>query len=329
MRSGAAEGDQPGVAREEAQEELGRQLDRAHHHGGDPHRDGQHDLEGLPDPLHLAGAEVEAHHRLRALAEALHRQVGDLRHREQDAHDGHGAVAAVGGCAGVEGQLDDALGGRHQKGRHAQRQHQSQSPACRDEVFLADAQHAPLAGEEDQHPHRADRLAEDGGDGCALHPHVEPVDKDGVQDDVADRADAGGGHAGLGKALVGDEGGHAQGELDKDGAHQVDAQVGHRVGQGVLAGAEGPQHRLAVDGKDDAQHHRQHDEQGDAVAQNLFGGLVVAAAHRHRGAGRAAHADQVGKGGDEHNDGIGDPQCGPRCCRAYSPAGPAPSAKPG
>ena len=200
----------------------------------------------------------------------------------------------------------------HQEGRHAQRQDQGQGLAVGDQVCLADAQDAPLAGEEHQHPHRADGLAEDGGDGCALHPHVQPIDEDGVQDDVADRADAGGGHAGARKALVGDEGGHAQSELDKDGAQQVDAQVGHGVGQGVFAGAEGPQHRLAKDGEHHAQRHRQDDQQGDAVAQDLFRRLVVAAAHGHRGPGRAAHADQVGKSGDQHDDGVGDPQAGQR-----------------
>ena len=141
-------------------------------------------------------------------------------------------------------------------------------------------------------------------------PHVEPEDEHGVQDDVADGADAGGGHAGLGKALVGDKGGHAQGELHKEGTQQVDAQVGHGIGQGVLTGAEGHQDGLAKDGEHHAEQDRQDHQQGDAVAQDLFGGLVVPAAHGHRGPGRAAHADQVGECGDQHDDGVGDAQAG-------------------
>ena len=300
------------VAGEQAQEHLGRDLHRRHHQGGGAHGHRQHDLEGLADAFQLLRAEVIADEGLCALAEALNRQVGDLGHREQDAHDGHSTVAAVGGGAGVEGQLNQAFGGGHQEGRDTQRQHQHQNGLVGDEVFLADAQDAALAQEEAEHPDHAQGLAQDGGHRSAHHAHVEPVDKDGVQDDVADGADAGGGHAGLGKALVGDKGGHAQGELDKDGAQQVNPQIGHGVGQGVFAGAESQQHRLTVDGEHHAQHHRQHHQNGDAVAQDLLGGLVVAAAHGHRGPGRAAHAHQVGEGGDQDDDGIGHAQAGQR-----------------
>ena len=61
-------------------------------------------------------------------------------------------------------------------------------------------------------------LAEHGGNGRAPHAHPEPKDQDGVKEDVDDCADDGGEHTGLGKALRGDEGIHAQHQQHKDGA---------------------------------------------------------------------------------------------------------------
>ena len=118
-------------------------------------------------------------------------------------------------------------------------------------------------------------------------------DQDRVKDDVGHGADAYGHHADGGEALRGDEGVHAQGDLYEDGADRVDGNVFHGIADGVLAGAEQIEERLAKDQHDGGQDDRYDDERGKAVAHDLLSAFVVFAAHADAGAGRAAHAQQI------------------------------------
>ncbi len=127
------------------------------------------------------------------------------------------------------------------KGGDAQRHHRQNDLLFRAHIVLAQAQDGLFAGEEVQDPHRAHGLTEHGGDGCALHAQTEREDQDGVQNDVDDCTDDGGEHTGLGKALGGDEGVHAQHQQHKHRAQNVDAAVTQRIGQGGVTGTEEPQ----------------------------------------------------------------------------------------
>src|SRR5699024_10586879 len=110
----------------------------------------------------------------------------------------------------------------------------------------------------------------------------------------------------------GDEGVHAQGDLYEDGADRVDGNVFHGIADGVLAGAEQIEERLAKDQHDGGQDDRYDDERGKAVAQDLLSAFVVFAAHADAGAGRAAHAQQIGERGNDHDEGKAHADAGQR-----------------
>ena len=83
-----------------------------------------------------------------------------------------------------------------------------------------------------------DGLGKDGGKRRAPNAEIQGKDEQRVQKDVEPRANEGGFHADGGEALRGDEGVHAQCNLDKHGAQRVDPHIVQRIADGVLAGTE-------------------------------------------------------------------------------------------
>ena len=77
--------------------------------------------EGLLHAVGLAGAEVKAHQRLAALTDALQRHGQKLGYAGDDGHGAHGQIPAVARKTRVEADGQNALGGNHHKGGHAQR----------------------------------------------------------------------------------------------------------------------------------------------------------------------------------------------------------------
>ena len=158
------------------------------------------------------------------------------------------------------------------------------------------------AGEEADDPDGTHCLAQHGGNGSTLYAHAQPEDEDGVQHDVDDRADNGGQHTDLGKALRGDEGVHAKHDQHADGAQNVDAAVSQSVGQGGVTGTKQPQQGGCGCVKDDGQDDREEQQHSKAVADDLSACFLspwpMAMAVRS-----AAGADEHGKGVQEHQDG--------------------------
>ena len=105
-------------------------------------------LVGLLHPVQLSGAVVEADDGLGALGNTLEQQEEDLQHAGADGHGAHGGIAAVGLQRGVEGHVYQALGGVHDKGRHAKGHHRGQHLGIDAEVAPLEAQLGALAGEE-------------------------------------------------------------------------------------------------------------------------------------------------------------------------------------
>ena len=62
-----------------------------------------------------------------------------------------------------------------------------------------------------------------------------------MNSDVRHRADQHRKHAGFGKALGGDKGVHAQGQLYEERAYGVNVHITNAIGDGIFAGAEGEQ----------------------------------------------------------------------------------------
>ena len=79
--------------------------------------------------------------------------------------------------------------------------------------------------------------------------------------------------------------------------------VGQRVGQrGVGCAKQPQQHRRGrVEGR--RQYRGKEQQHGEAVADDLLGFLLVALPQRDGRAGRAARADEHGKGVQQHQDG--------------------------
>ena len=164
-----------------------------------------------------------------------------------------------------------------------------------------------------QDPHRAHGLTEHGGNGSAPHAQTQTKDQDGVENNVDDRTDDGGKHTGLGKALRGDEGVHAQHQQHKHRAQNVDAAVRQRIGQGGVTGTKEPQQGGCSGVEHHGQHHREEQQHGKAVGDDLLCLLLVALSQCNGGAGCAARAHQHGERVQQHKDGGEQSHAGQRC----------------
>ena len=271
-------------------------------------------MERLLDAGLFVCAEVEAHHRLTALTDALNRQGAQLGSTGDNGHGTHGHVAAVPRQTGAEADGQQALGGEHHEGRDAQRHHRQDDLPFRLEKVFAQVQDGLFAGEEFQDPHRAHGLAEHRGNGSAPHAQPEPKDQDGVQNDVDDRTNDRGEHAGPGEALGRDEGVHAQHHQHEHRAQNVDAAVGKRIRQGGVAGTEQPQQRRGSRVKADGEHDCKEQQHGEAVGDDLLRLLLLALPQRNGGARCAARAHQHGESVQQHQDGSEQPHAGQRRC---------------
>ena len=131
---------------------------------------------------------------------------------------------------------------------------------------------------------------------------MEYEDEQRVQDDIAHRADQNGQHAGFCKALRGNEGVHAERQLDEDRADGIDVHVADGVVNGIFACAEGKQQRAVPDQKHSRQNERDENLQRKAAAERLFCRLVVVLDHEDRRTRCAAGADERGKRRDDHDN---------------------------
>ena len=113
--------DEGGVRSEDARHRAGNQHHQQPEQGRVAEAEGQLEAEGLLDAALFARAEVEAHHRLAALADALKGQSRQLGSAGDDRHSAHGHVAAVPGEAGAEADGEQTLGGEHDERGYAQR----------------------------------------------------------------------------------------------------------------------------------------------------------------------------------------------------------------
>ena len=307
-------GNECGIGGEDARHGPG------HQHHGQPEQAGVCAAQGQLEPESLlyaglfAGSEVEAHHRLAALAHALNGQCAQLGGAGDHGHGTHSHVAAVAGQTGAEADGEQTLGGKHHKGGDAQCQHRQDDRFFQPEKRPAQVQDRLFAGEELQDPRRAHGLTEHRGNGCALHAQPKPEDEDGVQNDVDHGTDHGGEHAGLGKALGGDEGIHAQHQQHEHRAENVDAAVAQRIRQGGVTGTEQPQQRGRTRIKADGQHHCKEHQHRKAVGDDLFGLLPIPLPQCDGGARCTARAHQHGERVQQHEDGREQSHAGERGC---------------
>ena len=225
-----------------------------------------------------------------------------------DRHDAHVQVPAEELQGGVVHDLHGAVGAGHGKVGQAQAHDAPHDRPLEPHAPQPQLQNRPLPRQEAQDPGRGGRLGEDRGQGRAPHPHVQAVDEDGVQHDVAGRADAHGDHAEIAEALGVDKGVHAQADHDEEAPQDIHRDVGVGIGEGVVAGAEGIEHR-PPDGQHHAgQHHPQDQQHGEGVAHDGLRLFRVPLAPGDGAQRRAAGAAEVGEGRHDGDDGKAQPQ---------------------
>ena len=309
---GDGKGDERGVVIKDHHKRLRRNLHRQPQRrrigdaGEQQQPKGPFDALGVPRPV------VIADDRLRALRQPDEREHGKLHHARQNRHRADGRVAAVLIERGVEADGDDALGRLHDKRREAEREAGEKNFRREAQTSRTQPQRRLFAGQEQNDPDRRDRLRQNRRQRRAAHAHIKRKDKDRVEHDVAQRADQNGEHTGFRKALRGDKGVEAEGELHKKRPGRVDAHIRQGVLDGIRTRAERQQQRLGKDQKHDGERGGHADEQNRAVAERFFGAGFVALAEKNRGARRPAHADKGRERGNEHNQRQADADAGQR-----------------
>lgn len=127
-------------------------------------------------------------------------------------------VAAVFKQRRVEADRDDALACLHDKRRCAKRDAWQEEFRAQANVFIFKPQQRLFPTQKCAHPDARHALRENGCQSRAANAHVERKDEQRVEHNVANRADEHRQHAGLRKALRGDERVHAERQLDEDRA---------------------------------------------------------------------------------------------------------------
>ena len=207
---------------------------------------------------------------------------------------------------------ENALRGDHDEAGNPQRQTGQDDLPLQEHIPGFQPQNGLAPREEPQNPHRAHRLTQNGGNGRPGHAHVKDENENGVEDNVDHRADDRGQHTGSGEALGGDEGVHAHHDQHEHAAKDIDSSVLNGVGKRHVAAAEQPDKRWQCPVEHSGQNHRQKQQNGKAVGNDLFGGVPVALAHGDGRPGCAARSRQHGKGGNEHQNGGEQPHTGER-----------------
>ena len=136
----------------------------------------------------------------------------------------------------VHGDDDDAVRGQDQEGGEAQRKDPSGKAAFR--LFQMQRDVHAAAFQNAEHENTGGKLGQHGRHSSSCDIHMEQENEDRIQNDVDDGADQRGYHTKHGMSLGGDEIIHPHGEQGEKCAAGVDRQIGIRVGEGSLAGAE-------------------------------------------------------------------------------------------
>ena len=194
--------------------------------------------EGVLHPAIQPRAVVEAAHRLKSLAEADQRRLGQLHGTGHHAHGGNGRVA-VQARAAVEADGGDAGQPLAAQGRHAALADLHQQVPADAHVPQADAQVAAPGAAQKQHAERR-QLAENGGQGRPGHAHIQYEDQQRIQPHVQHRSGSDAHHAVGGAALKAQLVIQHEGCRHIRGPQQDDPQIAAGIGQDGIRGAQQP-----------------------------------------------------------------------------------------
>lgn len=169
------------------------------------------------DPVDLARAVVEAHHRLAAQGDAAHGHSDDEHKALDDGGAGNEDVALPRTAESLKHRVQhdqqDAVGGDGQEGRQTEQKHPLHNAAVESAPAKPDGDFFAQQGE--QHEQTGGRLGDHRGPGRARHIQMEHENEEGVQHDIQRRPQHDGGHAQAGEALADQKAVHAGGQQAK------------------------------------------------------------------------------------------------------------------
>ena len=155
----------------------------------------------------------------------------------------------------------------------------------------ADAQPGALSKEEEETIGGTGHLGKDGGQGSAGNAHIQKEDEYRVQSDVQCSAQQYQPHTDLGKALGQDKLAQARGEQGKDGAADIDSEVGIGIGVGGVAGTEEIKHGAAQGDHHRSKHHGGSQKHHKAVGQDAAGTFLITFTKTNAHQRSSAYAD--------------------------------------
>ena len=107
-----------------------------------------------------------------------------LHHALHNRKRSHIKISAKGLKTRIENDSDQAFCGLHDKGGHAQRRNPGYNLLFQSHIGQPDPKPGPLSTQKADNPAGTDSLGENCGQGRAAHPHLEPKNKNRVQDDI-------------------------------------------------------------------------------------------------------------------------------------------------
>lgn len=199
----------------------------------------------------------------------MQRQHGKLHNAGEDRHGAYGDIAAVFQQRGVEAYGNHAFTGLHDKCGGSQRHTGQDELWHQSDVLPLQPQQRFRPRQKPQHPDTGDSLRQNGCQSRAFDAHTQRKDKEGIQNNVGNRADQHSPHPDLCKALRRDKGVQSQRHLNEHRSHGIDPHIIRRVANGILAGAESQQQIPAPQQQNRCQHGGDTDLQGKAATQNF------------------------------------------------------------
>ena len=150
------------------------------------------------------------------------------------------------------------------------------------------------------------------GQGCAPHAHIQQKNKNRIQNNISHSTQPRRQHADATKTLSVNKAVHAQTDHDKQRTAQVDGRIISGIHICNITGTEQIQQRLQASQTRRHQHGTRQQQHSKGRSHDPSSFFFVSCTSRDGEKRRAAHAKQVGKGIEDHNNGKTDAQAGQR-----------------
>ena len=131
---------------------------------------------------------------------------------------------------------------------------------------------------------------------------MKAVNKDRIQNNIADCADDYGHHTGFSISLCRNKGIHTKSQLYKNRTHSIDVHICRSIGNRVFTGTKSHQKAFIENKQYHCEDHRKDHLQGKTPSQDLLRRIQILLSHKDRCPRCAAGAYQRRKGRHDHDD---------------------------